>query len=134
MPKKGQPRMKVPSLPVLARIIASLAHDHRNIFNDEYGRFFASHNRYWDALVKGDPAICAWHARARKMANEMIFGPPKLVEADPEIDLAYQCGWEASMHRMGHYRNPYNNRYYADCWRDGWTDASRERGLITRVN
>jgi hypothetical protein len=132
MAKKKPQRIRVPSLPVLARRIAEIMVNHKVCFNEDYNEFLRRHTRYFDAIVRGDEAICAWHTRAKEMADEIVHGPkPK---PDPNIDLAYQAGYDAAMVKSSFSNNPHQTSVYYIAWRDGWTDGMRVRGLVTRVN
>ena len=68
MAKKQPQRIRVPSKPVLIRMIRAINCDYRHVFSDEFNEYLRRHTRYFDALVKGDPAICAWHEAAYQEA------------------------------------------------------------------
>ena len=75
MAKKQPQRIRVPSKPVLVRMIREVDRDHKRVFDKDFNEYLRRHTRYFDALCKGDPAIVAWHEAAYKEAKlSFTFG------------------------------------------------------------
>ena len=124
-----------PKVPPLSELVARLIRINRNykvVYEKEFAEWCNRYVGYLAAVGKDQPGFKDWHNRASKMAREAVEGPPP--PPDPEIQLAYDCGYETGMRKSGHWCNPYDNPFYAVHWRTGWTDAKWHKGEITRVN